>query len=226
MSKSKKAYILPHTHWDREWRYPIWKTRILLIRFVDELLDILDTDEDYRCFLMDGQVSPILDYLEVMPQNREKVCKYIKQGRIAVGPWYTLPDLYPVDGECLVRNLLWGQHAANDLGGCLTVGYNTFGWGQTAQFPQIYAGFGIDFIICAKRVSEERAPESEFLWQSPDGTKILTSRLGEHARANFYFNTYLYAKYGANCFSSDFRYSPSTSGMAIHSAEHQPQAWL
>jgi len=219
MSKSKKAYILPHTHWDREWRYPIWKTRMLLIRFMDELLDILDTDENYRCFLLDGQVSPILDYLEIFPQNRKKVSKYIKQGRIAVGPWYTLPDLYPVDGECLVRNLLWGQRSANELGGCLTVGYNTFGWGQTAQFPQLYAGFGIDFIICAKRVSDERAPESEFLWQSPDGTSILTSRLGEHARANFYFNTYLYAKYGANCFSSDFRYNPSTSGMAIHSAE-------
>jgi len=219
MSKKKKAYILPHTHWDREWRYPIWKSRMLLIRFMDELLEILDNDENYRCFLMDGQVAPVLDYLEVKPQNHKKISKYISDGRIAVGPWYTLPDLYPVDGECLIRNLLWGQKASNELGGCLTVGYNSFGWGQTAQLPQIYKGFGIDFIICAKRVSEERAPESEFLWQSPDGTSILTSRLGEHTRANFYFNTYLYAKYGANCFSSEFRYSPSTSGMAIHSAE-------
>jgi mannosylglycerate hydrolase len=218
MNKQNKAYILPHTHWDREWRYPIWKNRMLLIRFMDELLDILDTDENYRCFLMDGQVVPILDYLEVMPQNKEKICRYIKQGKIAVGPWYTLPDLYPVDGECLIRNLLWGKRTAGDLGGCLDIGYNSFGWGQTAQFPQIYAGFGIDFIICAKRVSEERAPESEFIWQSPDGTKILTSRLGEYARANFYFHTYLYAKYGVNCVSSDFRYNPELSGVAIHSA--------
>jgi len=216
--EKKKAYILPHTHWDREWRYPIWKNRMLLVNFMEELLHILDTDEEYRCFLLDGQVAPILDYLEVMPEMHEKVTGYIKDGRIAVGPWYTLPDLYPVDGECLIRNLLAGTRAAEKLGKCLNVGYNSFGWGQTAQFPQIYAGFGIDFIICAKRVSEERAPQSEFWWRAPDGTTTLTSRLGEHARGNFYFNAYLYAKYGVNCFSADFKYSPEVSGAAIHNA--------
>ncbi|MCL2223005.1 MAG: glycosyl hydrolase-related protein [Oscillospiraceae bacterium] len=216
--RPKKAYILPHTHWDREWRYPIWRTRALLVRFIDELLELLEKDEQYRCFLMDGQVAPVLDYLEIKPHNRERIRGYIEQGRIAVGPWYTLPDLYPVDGECLVRNLLWGKRTAEMLGKCLDIGYNSFGWGQTAQFPQIYAGFGIDFIICAKRVSEERAPESEFMWQAPDGTTVLTSKLGEHARANFYFNAYLKGKYGVNCFSSDFRYDPSLSGMAMHNA--------
>lgn len=218
-----KAYIIPHTHWDREWRYPIWKNRMLLIEFMDELLDILEKDEDYHCFLMDGQAVPIEDYLEVKPENKEKIETAVKSGRIAVGPWYTLPDLYPVDGECLVRNLVIGMETAKKYGEPLKVGYNSFGWGQIAQFPQIYAGFGIDFIICAKKVCNERAPESEFMWESPDGTRILTSRLGEHARANFYFNTYLYAKYGINCLSSDFKYSPKLSGNAIRNADIQFQ---
>ena len=216
--KQNKAYLLPHTHWDREWRYPIWKSRSMLIRFMDQLLAILDFDEEYRCFLLDGQVAPIEDYLEVMPQNSEKVKRYITAGRIAIGPWYTLPDLYPVEGECLVRNLLVGMQKAAAFGGCLQVGYNSFGWGQTAQFPQIYNGFGIDFIVCAKKVSESRAPESEFMWQAPDGTRVLTTRLGDYARANFYFHTYLYAKYGVNCMSSEFRYSPQKSGVAMHNA--------
>lgn len=217
MSK-KTNYIVPQTHWDREWRYPIWKNRMLLIQFMDELLEILDTDEDYHCFMLDGQAAPVDDYLEVKPQNREKVEKYIKEGRIAVGPWYTLPDLYPLDGECLVRNLLKGIRASQGHGGCMKVGYNSFGWGQTAQFPQIYDKFGIDFIICAKKVSKERAPESEFMWEGPDGTRVLTSRLGENARSNFYFYTYLYGKYGVNCLSSDFTYRPELSGMAVHNA--------
>ena len=207
------GYIVPHTHWDREWRYPIWKNRMLLIEFMEELLQILDTDPEYNCFLMDGQVAPIEDYLEVVPENREKVTKYIQEGRIAVGPWYTLPDLYPLDGECLVRNLLKGIRVSQKYGDYLKVGYNSFGWGQTAQFPQIYAGFDLDFIVCAKKVSEERAPESEFMWEAPDGTKILTSRLGKHARGNFYYNTFLYAKYGINCISSDYKYSPELSGV-------------
>lgn len=215
------GYIIPHTHWDREWRYPIWKNRMLLIEFMEELLQILDTDPDYHCFLLDGQVAPIEDYLEVVPGNKEKVAKYIKDGRIAVGPWYTLPDLYPLDGECLVRNLLKGIRISQKYGDYLKVGYNSFGWGQIAQFPQIYAGFGLDFIICAKKVSEERAPVSEFLWEAPDGTKVLTSRLGKHARANFYFHAYLYAKYGINCLSSEYKYSPQLSGTAMHNAAAQ-----
>ena len=220
MNKEKKnrAYVIPHTHWDREWRYPLWKNRMLLMEFMEELLQILDTDPDYHCFLLDGQVAPIEDYLEVVPENREKVTKYIKEGRIAVGPWYTLPDLYPLDGECLVRNLLKGTRLSQKYGDYLKVGYNSFGWGQTAQFPQIYDGFGLDFIICAKKVSEERAPESEFLWEAPDGTQVLTSRLGKHARGNFYFHAYLYARYGINCLSSEYKYSPGLSGVAMHNA--------
>ena len=76
MNEKKTNYIIPHTHWDREWRYPIWKNRMLLIRFMDELLETLDKHENYSCFLMDGQVAPIDDYLEVKLENKEKVEKY------------------------------------------------------------------------------------------------------------------------------------------------------
>lgn len=218
MERKKTNYIIPHTHWDREWRYPIWKNRMLLIDFMEELLDTLDKDPEYHCFLLDGQVAPIVDYLDVKPENAEKVATYIKEGRIAVGPWYTLPDLYPLDGECLVRNLLKGIRTAEKFGNCMKVGYNSFGWGQTAQFPQLYDKFGMDFTICAKKVSKDRAPESEFMWEGPDGTRMLTSRLGENARANFYFYTYLYGKYGINCLSEEYAYRPELSGTAVHNA--------
>lgn len=220
-SDKRIGYVIPHTHWDREWRYPIWKNRMLLIEFMEDLLHTLDTDPDYHFFLLDGQSAPIDDYLEVMPEHREKVTRFIQEGRIGIGPWYTLPDLYPLDGESLVRNLLKGIRVSQKYGDYLKVGYNSFGWGQTAQFPQIYSGFGIDFIICAKRVSDERAPESEFMWEAPDGTKVLTSKLGKHARANFYFNAYLSSKYGIDCLSSEFKYSYKLSGTAMHNANAQ-----
>lgn len=220
MDQGQKSigYIIPHTHWDREWRYPIWKNRILLVEFMEELLKILDTDPDYHCFLMDGQCAPVEDYLEVAPEKRDEICRYIQAGRIAVGPWYTLPDLYPVDGECLVRNLLKGIRLSGQYGGYLKVGYNSFGWGQTAQFPQIYQGFGFDCIICAKKVSEERAPESEFLWEGPDGTRLLTSRLGQFARSNLFFHAYINTRYGLNFLSKEFVYSPQKAGLSFHNA--------
>jgi len=225
MNENKeKGYVIPHTHWDREWRYPLWKNRQLLIDFFRQLLSVLDNDPEYRCFLLDGQCSPVDDYLEVMPQDKEKLCGYIKEGRIAIGPWYTLPDLYPVDGECLVRNLIKGMRVAEEYGQSLKVAYMTFGWGQTAQLPQIYDQCGFDFIICAKKVSPERAPNAEFLWESPDGTQVLTTRLGEFARAGLLFYCYIDCRYGVEFLGPDYQYKPEVCGMAYHPADENRAA--
>ena len=178
----KTAHIIPHSHWDREWRYPIWENRSFLIDFIDELLETMEKYPDYKQFLMDGQSVILEDYLEMRPEKREIITKYVKEGRITAGPWYTLPDLYPLDGECLVRNLLKGYRTSEKLGKIMKVAYTSFGWGQTAQFPQIYKGFGIDFCFTAKRVTKKRAPECEFWWEAPDGSRILTTRLGEGGR--------------------------------------------
>ncbi len=215
--KKKTAHIITHSHWDREWRYPIWETRSMLVDFIDELLDVLEKKPSYRQFIMDGQAVILEDYLEVRPEKREIIEKYVKEGRITAGPWYTLPDLYPLDGECLVRNLMKGFRVSEKFGNTMKVAYTSFGWGQTAQFPQIYLGFGIDFCITAKRVTEKRAPQSEFWWEAPDGSKILTSRLGEGARAQFFVTTMVPTKYGmAN--DKDWKIEWKNTGMIYHRA--------
>lgn len=202
----KKGYVITHTHWDREWRYPIWESRIYLAEMLDELLDVLDTRSDYVSFLFDGQSVFLEDYLMIRPENKERLEKHIRDRRLLIGPWYTLPDLYPVSGESLVRNLLKGDQVCARYGHKLNVGYESFGWGQPSQFPQIYKGFGIDLVIVAKRVNERKAPESEFIWEGKDGTQVLASRLGEDARANFYMNTYMEAMSGRAYKSDEFRY--------------------
>lgn len=215
----KKGKLVLHTHWDREWRYPLWENRMYLCNMVDELLEILDTQPDYRSFVMDGQTVIIEDYLEVRPENREKIERYIKEGRIEVGPWYTLPDLYPVSGESLVRNLLRGTRLAERLGKCTKVAYESFGWGQTAQFPQIYKQFGLDFSVVAKNVSKERAPQCEFWWEAPDGSRILATRLGEHARANFFMNAYLKIMTDLDYNSDEYEFQWGKHGFVYHRAD-------
>jgi len=214
-----KAYIVTHTHWDREWRYPIWENRQYLIDMIDELLEILDTQPEYSCFLMDGQSVIIEDYLEMKPENREKIEGYIKAGKIDVGPWYTLPDLYPVCGESLVRNLLKGDRLSRKLGRRLNVAHESFGWGQTAQFPQIYKGFGLDFVVVAKNVSKDRCPNCEFLWEAPDGTRVFATRLGEHARANFFMNAFLAITTDKDYNSNEYFMKMGKDGQVYHEAD-------
>jgi mannosylglycerate hydrolase len=210
--------VVPHTHWDREWRYPIWKHRMLLVEFMDRLLDVLDRDPAYRNFLLDGQCVPIEDYLEIRPENDQRVRRAVSDGRLSIGPWYTLPDLYPLDGECLVRNLLRGVRLADRYGGSMRIGYNSFGWGQIAQFPQIYAGFGFEMIFAAKNVAHDRAPRCEFWWRSPDGTRVLTSRMGRLKRANAFFNVMIPLRYGMAVNDAHYFYDPTLPWAVIHNA--------
>jgi len=218
--KTRVAHIVSHTHWDREWRYPIWETRLLLVDFMDELIAVLESGR-YPGFVLDGQVAPVLDYLDVRPEMRERLKALVTAGKLQIGPWFILPDEYPVDGESLVRSLLWGGRRAEALGGVFRVGYTSFGWGQTAQLPQIYAGFGIDVAMVGKRVGKHRAPHSEFLWRAPDGSELLATRFGELGRQNFYFKVHLSALFGVDHEGPDWRYDWSQGGIAYHRADRE-----
>ncbi len=217
--EKKTALVVAHTHWDREWRYPIWKTRSLLLEFMDWLIDILENDPEYGSFLLDGQTVCLDDYLEIRPENRDRIAALVKAGKLAVGPWYTLPDLFPISGECLVRNLQTGIRFAEELGGYNPIAYHTFGWGQTAQFPQIYQDLGINYAVAAKKVSEERAPNSEFIWTAPDGSELLTSRLGHFTRQNGYFYLHFPVRLNNIYDENQYAWDWGKTGVAYHRAD-------
>ena len=119
----------------------------------------------------------------------------------------------------MIRNLLEGRKHALKLGKCLEIGYESFGWGQPSQLPQIYQGFGIDTVIVSKNVDKTRAPESEFWWIGADGTKVLATRLGNDARANFFMNAYLKIMTGKDYKSDDYAYQHGVDGQVYHQAD-------
>ena len=119
----KTIHVVSNSHWDREWGYPFEETRLLLLDFMDELLHLLDTDPDFHSFTMDSQVLCVEDYLELRPEKRETIEKHVKNGRFIIGPWYSLPEEYLVNGESLVRNLVVGHRVCDSLGKVSKVGY-------------------------------------------------------------------------------------------------------
>ena len=110
---TKRVFIVPHTHWDREWYLPFQRFRYNLVHLIDELLKILQ-EEDY-VFMLDGQTVVLEDYLEIRPEKKEQLLQRIKEGKISVGPWYLLPDEWLVGGESLIRNLEFGQSIASEF---------------------------------------------------------------------------------------------------------------
>ena len=191
----KIIHVISNSHWDREWSYPFEETRLLLLKFMDELLDLLERDKEFHSFLMDSQTLCVEDYLELRPEKRGEVEKHVKSGRLIVGPWYSLPEEYLVSGESLVRNLVVGHRVAQSLGKVSKCGYTPFGYGQTSQMPQIYNGFDIDTIIFYRGIN---TPHSEFVLEGPDGSRLLGMRFGCMSRFSYYIYVYRVLRYGSD----------------------------
>jgi mannosylglycerate hydrolase len=182
-----QLHFISNTHWDREWRYSAQRTRYMLGYLLDMIFDIFEKEPEFKHFHLDSQTMPIQDYLEAFPEKAEMVRKYVSEGKLAIGPWFCLPDEFCLSGESLVRNLLLGHKIARKFGGVSKTGYSPFGWGQISQMPQIYMGFGIDVMSFYRGLNHYIAPKSEFIWEGPDGTRILASRLGARPRYNVWY---------------------------------------
>ncbi|MGB5304485.1 MAG: glycoside hydrolase family 38 C-terminal domain-containing protein, partial [Gemmatimonadota bacterium] len=125
-------------------------------------------------FVLDGQAILLDDYLASRPAERERIRDLVLAGRLAVGPWYILPDEFLVSGEATVRNLILGHQAASQLGGVQKVGYMPDSFGHVAQVPQLLRGVGIDSFIYTRGNGDEiDRLGSEFTWQAPDGSEVL-----------------------------------------------------
>ena len=91
--KKTIGYVLSHTHWDREWYLSFQLFRMRLVDMLDTLISYLEQHPEFPHFHLDGQTVCLEDYLEVRPDQAERLRHLIEAGRIAVGPWYVLPDL-------------------------------------------------------------------------------------------------------------------------------------
>lgn len=169
----KNYCIVSHTHWDREWYLPFENFRMRLVDLFDNLLDILEKDDGYR-FNMDAQTIVLEDYLAIRPEKRGILEKYVKEGRILVGPWYVQNDFHLTSGEATVRNLLIGSYIANEFGGCMQTGYAADQFGLISQLPQILTRFGLSDCVFGRGFDRGH---TEFYWESEDGSKVLCEHM-------------------------------------------------
>ncbi|HEX6122971.1 MAG TPA: glycoside hydrolase family 38 C-terminal domain-containing protein [Ktedonobacterales bacterium] len=172
MAEQTQLLVVPHTHWDREWYQTFQQFRMRLVRAVDTLLAVLESDPTFRFFTLDGQMIVLEDYLAIRPENAERLRRLAREGRLLVGPWYLQPDEFLVGGESLIRNLQIGMRLAEPYGGAMPVGYVPDTFGHIAQLPQILRGFGLDNAVFWRGVGPEVAC-SEFHWAAPDGSEVL-----------------------------------------------------
>src|SRR5690606_39206240 len=143
---------------------------------------------------MDGQVIPILDYLQIKPHMKDKVLKLIQEDKLQIGPWYILQDEYLISSEANVRNMIVGLKLCASLGAKpVMTGYFPDSFGNIAQAPQILKGFGIKTAVFGRGLNEvgfnneiisrKGINKSEVNWMSPDGSTVTCAMF-----ANWYCN--------------------------------------
>ena len=170
-STPRRVDIVPHTHWDREWYSPFQTFRLGLVDLLDQLLPQLEADPSYAHFLLDGQMAVVDDYLAVRPEAEERLRGLVTTGRMAMGPWYALPDEFLVSGETLVRNLQRGLRVAARFGGAMEVGYLPDMFGHAAQMPQLLRQLGFEHAVVWRGVPSA-IDRSGFWWSAPDGSVV------------------------------------------------------
>jgi len=167
---SREIVVVPHTHWDREWYEPHDVFRLRLVHMVDRLIALLEREPSYR-FTLDGQAAAIDDYLEMRPEQRQRVAALVARGQLSLGPFLILLDEFGCDGETIIRNLELGIHSSSQLGQSMPVGYLPDMFGHAAQMPQILRGFGIVHGAMWRGVPGEIQSHA-FTWVSPDGSSV------------------------------------------------------
>lgn len=172
-----KAHVVSHTHWDREWYRPFQYFKVRLTYFMDDVLNTLEQQDNYKYFMLDGQTVMIEDYLTVKPENRNRITTLVNEGKLIVGPWYSQPDEFVPSGESLVRNLLIGIRQSQDFGAYMNIGYLPDAFGQSAQMPQILKGFGIDSACMMRGVPVHKLNQSDFIWKGLNGDEVIASAL-------------------------------------------------
>lgn len=220
MDHKTRVHVISNTHWDREHRHGFQETRFMLVETLDRLIEIMEADPGFRHFTLDGQVLPLEDYLEARPAMRERLARLVREGRLLIGPWYSLPDHFSCHPEAIIRNLLIGDRVCREFGEPMPFGYSIFAWGQPAQLPQIYAGFGIDSLIFYKMYPLDTLSRAEFIWQAPDGSWALASRLGPLARSNFFFHFTIPVLLGGDANSPGWEASFTQGSKVCHLIDH------
>ena len=183
-----KAFYCVGTHWDREWYEPFQEFRMWLVELIDEVMDLMERDPSYASFHLDGQTIMLEDYLEIRPEQKDRLLKHLRERRLLAGPWYNLPDEWLTSGESMVRNLARGFRICREMGITpLDFAYTPDQFGHIAALPMIMSGFGLKTGIVWRGAQDENYP-AQFVWIGPDGSRMVYFKLvdkGSYAPFDF-----------------------------------------
>lgn len=158
---------------------------------VTEMLDAMEAPPARRLekFTLDGQTVVLEDLLAWQPDLRPRILKLIRAGRLEIGPWYTMPDLWLPTPEALQQNLRRGRADCKKWG--VTPRkfiYIPDSFGMPTGLPRLLREEGFNTVLFGRSQPPTLGNKAvDFRWCCPDGTNPVTAL----ALPNSYFSAAL-----------------------------------
>ncbi|HEV2171984.1 MAG TPA: polysaccharide lyase family protein, partial [Nitrospira sp.] len=185
------AYVAPHAHLDIGFTDYQGKVAEIHNRNVDKLLDEIDARPEMR-FSLDGSWI-VRQYLASRnPQSRDRLLKFVRDGKIAVpAQLANLMTGYPTLEE-LIRSTAYSEQLHREQSIPFDYVNITDDPSYTWSYPSVLHALGIKYFLAAS--NNDRAPillygrwneKSPFWWQGPDGNKVLMSYSRQYFQLSF-----------------------------------------
>lgn len=176
LPKQRQIQMLGHAHLDLAWLWTVSETWEVAQRTFESVLKL---QQEFPELTFCHSTPALYAWVE---QHRPDLFTAIKQ-QIAAGRWEVVggmwvePELNLINGESIVRQVLYGQRYVQEKFGELTrVAWVPDSFGFCWQLPQILKEGGIEYFVTQKLHWNDttKFPYGAFWWQSPDGTQIFS----------------------------------------------------
>jgi len=173
---TSNIHILGHAHLDLAWLWTVSETWEVAQRTFESVLTL---QQEFPDLTFCHSTPALYAWIE---QHRPDLFATIKQ-QIAAGRWeivggmWVEPELNLVNGESIVRQILYAQRYVQEKFGQLTpVAWLPDSFGFCWQLPQILKQGGIEYFVTQKLHWNDttKFPYGVFWWRSPDGTQIFS----------------------------------------------------
>jgi len=176
LQQKRRILLLGHSHLDLAWLWPIDETWEVAERTFESVLKL---QQEFPNLIYCHSSPALYAWIEQhRPDLFATIQQQIAQERweVVAGMWVE-PDLNLINGESIVRQILYGQRYVQEKFGSLsTVVWLPDSFGFCATLPQMLKLGGIEYFVTQKLSWNDttKFPYEVFWWRSPDGTQILS----------------------------------------------------
>jgi alpha-mannosidase len=174
--KDHTIYIVGHSHLDMAWLWTVDETWIVA---ENTFKSVFQLQENYPHLTFCHSTPALYCWLE---QNKPELFTKIQE-QVNLGKWEILggmwvePEINLLNGESIVRQLLYGQrYIKAKFGQFMKIAWLPDTFGFCWQLPQFLKQAEIEYFVTQKMTWNDttKFPHPLFLWRSPDGSQILS----------------------------------------------------